>query len=92
MEKRFFDSIDDRIVLDVYKYVKHQLELMPPNGAIIHKKSNYLCMIVHGISTHERDQNLQEETFSQFRARDPEKYHWKVGRLYSMVSEFGLHV
>jgi len=92
MEKRFFDSIEDRLVIDVYKNVKYQLELLPPNGAIIHKKSNYLCMLAHGIYTHEQDQELHRETFSEFRARDPEKYQWKVGRLYSMVSEFGLRI
>jgi hypothetical protein len=92
MKGYFVERLQDRYVIEVYRAVKQQLELLPPNGAGVHKKNGHMTVLHLGIQIYERTPELRDETFSRYRQRDPESYSRKVDRLYQIIKEFGVRL
>ena len=86
------EMLRDRQVLDVYRNARLSLAMMQPNGATVHKKANVEIGINGVIFRYENRMHPHEETFEQFRERDPERYERKLGLLKTAIEYFRITV
>lgn len=68
------ERLKDRQVLLVYRDINQQLETAPPDGAKNHQRASLRTTFVYGIESYRNKPHLQNETFSELRARDKARY------------------
>ncbi|MBW2964507.1 hypothetical protein KY363_03535 [Candidatus Woesearchaeota archaeon] len=85
------DFLDNRVVEDVVRDVKYRLQLLPPNGASVHRLGNCLCALDGMLFKYVGGIEPSGETFAQLRQRAPEHYERRVDKLEEIRSHFKVY-
>lgn len=89
-EERKMDFLDNHVVEDVIRDVRYKLQLLPPNGASVHRLGNCLCSLDGLLFKYSGGLEPARETFAQLRQRAPDHYERRIGKLEEIHSYFSV--
>jgi len=83
--------LKDRSIAICVQNLSLNINLLPPDGAKVHRKNEILGAILRSYEIAEQSfSNLSKETFVQLKRRSSQDYKRLVDRVYSAHNELGI--
>jgi len=92
-KKEFYKEVKNRNVRNVFMGLENQLERgVALSGSKIHRKETLRHILDWKIEEYDRGYLPKEETFEQYRQRDPEDYELRMEKILEGIKSLGLKI
>jgi hypothetical protein len=86
------EEIEDMNVFSTLENVIYKMEILPPDGATIHRKNNIMGILKNHAKHVENGRFPREYSFRQFEAECPEVYGCIVTELNEAATYFNIRI